>query len=134
METVIDPICKDCQKSFSRAETGRPFSTFCSKKCRLKHAVDKLPPKVCANTKCRKPFRHRLRKTKFCSLPCSHEHHRTGPTIVSFTCQNPLCGKGFERVDNPKCKPKFCSYDCSNAARLGTKLNPRQDKNKVLLS
>jgi hypothetical protein len=99
---------KDCLTCGRHFVTQRPEQVFCSKKC-IRHGGRSYPVCPCG-----------VQTDSYMKKYCCTEHRvkwggKKAPVrMVEHICQNPACGRLFERPWNYPNKQMFCSVKCSN--------------------
>ncbi len=110
---------------------SRPRQVYCSRRCRLKGALDnanfkraithgKPKQKTCALAPCGKPFQvGRNWHQKYCSKRCFNQgkRRRQFPDVLRETnCRNPDCEKPID-ASTRRQNTRFCNAACKNAVR-----------------
>lgn len=98
--------CPTCGEHFVKK---RPDQVFCKKKC-VRHGGKNYPICPCG-----------VQTDSYMKKYCCTEHRikwggKKAPVrMISYVCQNPACGRDFERPHYYPNKKMFCSIKCSNA-------------------
>jgi hypothetical protein len=101
------PRPKKCHKCNTEFQTTRAFQKFCSYRCSQddRNERTRKPPRPCRQLR----------------LPAP----RAAAKQIAAVCQNPACGKHFEKLRREYIKaksfrqPKYCSHECAYAMRRG---------------
>lgn len=112
--TVHHITCRQCGSAF---DTSRKDAVFCSRDCTnqwQRENKTRLPDRECVG--CGASFHPNNVNQIYCTHPCARRHQRVRQkdpaNHITFTCQNPNCGK---EVTRPRSAPghKFCSNECA---------------------